>query len=125
MSPVERTIERALTAHETHWTLMAFTLRALDTDDEAAHYLRRHVRELMACALRAGYEGREATPKRPGLDHHHKADEWIGMQLLRDIGPRGLAEVQWTALGAHMTELAGERIADRERRQLALSEAAA
>jgi hypothetical protein len=111
--PVEATIERALTAHEGYWTLLAFSLRALDNDEQAGRTLRRRVRDDMARALLAGYEGREPTPKRPGVDHYHKADEWVGMQLLRDIGPRGLSEIDWTALGARLSQLAGPRICDR------------
>jgi hypothetical protein len=118
---IERTIERHLTAHETPWVLMAHTLRALHSDEEAGAYLRRQVREAMAAALVAGFEGREPTPKIPGVHSHHKAQEWIGMQLLRDVGPRGLSEIDWTALGARMTGLAGERIAERQRRQAVLA----
>jgi hypothetical protein len=69
----------------------------------------------MACALRAGFEGREPTPRRPGVDHYRKAEQWVGMQLLRDVGPRGLSEVDWTALGGRLTGLAGTRICDRGR----------
>lgn len=112
-TPVEVTIERALTAHEGHWTLLAFTLRALDDDEQAGRTLRRRVRDDMARALLAGYEGREPTPKRPGVDHIHKADEWVGMQLLRDVGPRGLSEIDWAGLGGRLTRLAGPRISDR------------
>jgi hypothetical protein len=112
-TPLEATVERALSAHEGHWTLLAFTLRALDDDEQAGAFLRRHVRDDMARALLAGYEGREPTPKRPGVDHIHKADEWVGVQLLRDVGPRGLSEIDWTALGGRLTQLAGPRICDR------------
>lgn len=106
-----------LTAHEGAWALMSATLRALQDDADAARYLRRHVRELMAKALFAGFEGTEPTPRRPGVDHYHKAAAWIGLQVLRDVGPRGLTEIDWTRLGGQLSTLAGERIVDRRRRQ--------
>jgi hypothetical protein len=109
----ERLIEEVLTAHEGSWALLAHMLRALETDEEAAFSLHRRVRNAMGCALLAGYEGREPTPKRPSLNAHHKAEQWIGMQLLRDIGPRGLAEVDWLGLARSLTSLAGPRIAQR------------
>ncbi len=105
-APFEGVIEEALTAHEGHWTLLAFLLRTLDTDEQAGRSLRRHVRHAMACAMLAGYEGREPTPRRPGINSHRKAEAWVGMQLLRDVGPRGLSEVEWTALGKRLTQLA-------------------
>lgn len=107
---IERLIEAVVTAHEAHWTALASLLRALDTDEEAAYTLHRHVRKAMGLALLAGYEGREPTPKKPPLGAYHKAEEWVGMQLLRDIGPRGLAEVDWLSLGRSLTAYAGPRI---------------
>jgi hypothetical protein len=111
MTP-EQILERALMTHEGHWAMLAQLLRALDTDEQAGRSLHRKARELMACALQAGYEGREPTPKPPRADACHKADEWVGMQLLRDIGPRGLSEVDWTTLGGRLTQFAGPRICD-------------
>lgn len=113
MTP-EQILERALMAHEGHWAMLASLLRALDTDEQAGRSLHREARELMAKALRVGYEGREPTPKPPRADAYHKADVWVGMQLLRDIGPRGLSEVDWTALGGRLTQFAGTRICDRQ-----------
>lgn len=107
------TIERVLTAHETHWSDLARLLRALETDEEAAWSVHRHVRNAMGYALLAGYEGREATPRKPPPHAHHKAQEWVGMQLLRDIGPRGMSEVDWIGLGRSLTALAGQRIKHR------------
>jgi hypothetical protein len=112
---IERQIEAVLTAHETHWRLLAALLRALDTDEEAAWSLHRHVRDAMGQALLAGYEGREPTPRRPPAYAHHKAEQWVGMQLLRDIGPRGLIEVDWLRLARALTALAGPRIRQRAR----------
>lgn len=110
---VERLIERVLTAHESHWDHLARLLRALETDEEAAWSLHRHVREVMGHALLAGHEGRELTPRKPSLHAHHKAQQWVGMQLLRDIGPRGMSEVDWIVLGRSLTALAGPRIKHR------------
>jgi hypothetical protein len=110
---IERVIEETLTAHETHWSGLASLLRALETDAEAAWSLHRHVRNAMGHALLAGFEGHEPTPKRPPLGAHHKAEQWVGMQLLRDIGPRGLSEVDWRAVARSLTSLAGPRIRQR------------
>lgn len=110
---IERVIEEALTAHETHWADLSRLLRALETDTEAAWMLHRHVRNAMGHALLAGYEGREPTPRKPPLHAHHKAQEWVGMQLLRDIGPRGLTEVDWLSVARSLTRLAGPRIRER------------
>lgn len=114
MPPLERTIEEILTADETYWRLLAALLRAFETDEEAAISLRRHVKRAMAVALLAGYEGREPTPKRPRPHATHKAEEWVGMQLLRDIGPPKLVDIDWTELGRRMAALAGPRIKDRQ-----------
>ncbi len=114
LSPVpERAVVQALTAHDGSWHLMTFTLRAINTDDDAGDYLHRTVREWMGSAMIAGFEGREPTPKCPHPDAYQQAQRWIGMQLLRDVGPRGLSEIDWTALGAELTALAGVRIIDR------------
>jgi hypothetical protein len=110
---VERLIEQILTAHEGHWDHLARLLRALETDEEAAWSLHRHVRDAMGHALLAGYEGREPTPSKPPLHAYHKAQQWVGMQLLRDIGPRGMSEVDWIGLGRSLTALAGPRIKHR------------
>lgn len=110
---VECLIERILIAHESHWDHLARLLRALETDEEAAWSLHRHVREAMGHALLAGYEGREPTPRKPSLHAYHKAQQWVGMQLLRDIGPRGMSEVDWIGLGRSLTALAGPRIKQR------------
>jgi hypothetical protein len=110
---VERLIEQVVTAHEGHWDHLAWLLRALETEEEAAWSLHKHVREVMGYALLAGYEGREPTPRKPSLHAHHKAQQWVGMQLLRDIGPRGMSEVDWIGLGRSLTELAGPRIKHR------------
>lgn len=116
-TPLERLVVEHLTAHEGAWGLMAWTLRAINTDEDAGRYLQRHVRELMGKALIAGFDGTEPTPRRPDVDHYHKADHWIGQQLLRDLGPRALREVDWGALGGELTAFAGERICDRHARR--------
>jgi hypothetical protein len=110
---IERLVERVLTAHETYWDHLARLLRALETDEEAAWSLHRHVRDAMGHALLAGYEGREPTPSKPPMHAHHKAQQWVGMQLLRDIGPHGMSEVDWIGLGRSLTALAGPRIKHR------------
>lgn len=107
---IECCISRSLTAHEGYWGELAHVLRAMETDEEAARAVRRQVRNAMACALLAGFEGREPGPRKPRRDATNLAQEWVGTQLLRDIGPRDLSRSDWLEIAQALTRLAGPRI---------------
>jgi hypothetical protein len=112
---VERHITTHLTAHEGYWRQLAALLRAMESEEEAAVALRRQVRNAMAYALLAGYEGFGPTPRRPRRDATNMAQQWVGMKLLRDVGPRELDRIDWSEIARGLTQLAGPRISSRPR----------
>jgi hypothetical protein len=113
VSGIERRISKILTTHEGYWRELAHLLRAMESDEEAASAIRRRVRDAMGYALLAGYEGCEPTPPKPRVHATNIAQEWVGVLLLRDVGPPGLKQCDWLGVARALTHLAGPRISTR------------